>query len=57
MFTLPELMEFIKKSHSTAVGPDKIHYEFLKQLSKKSMMYLLKIYNNIWMSNKFPEEL
>ena len=31
-FTFAELKEAIQKSHNTTVGPDKIHYEFLKQL-------------------------
>ena len=53
LFTLPELMNSIKNSLSTAVGSDKIHYEYLNQLSKEFMMYLLKVYNNIWLGNKF----
>lgn len=53
-FTLLERMDSIKNSNSTAVGPDEIHYKFLKQLPKETIMYLLKVYNNIWTSNKFP---
>ena len=32
-FSLSELTDCIMKSHNTAVGPDEIHYEFLKKTS------------------------
>ena len=32
-FSLSELTDCIMKSHDTAVGPDEIHYEFLKKTS------------------------
>ena len=35
-FTQVELQEAMKTSHNTAVGPDEIHYEFLKHLPKNS---------------------
>ena len=35
LFNLPELIDSIRIFHSTAIGPDKIHYEFLKQLPKE----------------------
>ena len=53
-FTPAELKEAIQTSHNTAVGPDEIHYEFLKHL-KNSLNYLLKIFNNIWINGTFPE--
>lgn len=37
-----------------AVGPDDSHYEFLKQLNKTSISWLLQIYNGIWTSGKVP---
>ena len=40
-FTLTELMDSIKKSNNSAVGPDEIHYEFLKQLPDESVKCLL----------------
>ena len=54
-FTLTELVDSIKKSNHSAVGPDEIHNEFLKQLPDESVKCLLKLYNNIWVNSTFPE--
>ena len=54
-FTLAELKEAIQKSHNTSVGPDEIHNEFLKQLPRSSLDYLLAALNEIWESSKFPD--
>ena len=54
-FTLAELKETIQKSHNTTVGPDEIHFEFLKQLPRRSLDYLLAALNEIWESSKFPD--
>ena len=43
----------IMKSHNTAVGPDEIHYEFLK-LPSCSLDFLLQAFNEVWVSGKFP---
>ena len=51
-FTPAELKEAIQTSLNTAVGPDEIHSEFLKHLTKNSLNYLLKIFN-IWINGKF----
>ena len=32
----------LQKSHNTAVEPEEIHYEFLKHLTKNSLVYVLK---------------
>ena len=53
-FSLSELADCISKSHNTAVGPDDIHYEFLKQLPPTSLDFLLQVYNEVWVSGKFP---
>ena len=55
LFTLPELVDSISKSHSTAVGPDEIHNEFLKNLPDESLRYLLNVFNTIWINNTFPD--
>ena len=52
---MAELKEAIQKSHNTTVGPDEIHYEFLKQLPRRSLDYLLAALNEIWESSKFPD--
>ena len=54
-FKPAELKEAIKTSHNTAVGPNEIHYQFLKHLPKNLLDYLLTIFNDIWISIKFPE--
>ena len=52
---MKELKDSIKRSHNTAVGPDEVHYEFLKQLPSKSLKLLLRIYNKLWTEGKFPD--
>ena len=42
------------KSHNTAVGPDEILYEFLKQLPSCSLDFILQAFNEVWVSGKFP---
>ena len=53
-FTLTELVDSIKKSNHSAVGPDEVHNEFLKQLPDESVKCLLKLYNNIWVNSTSP---
>ena len=48
-------MDSIKKSNHSAVSPDEVHNEFLKQLPDESVKCLLKLYNNIWVNGTFPE--
>lgn len=51
--TIEELNESLKKAHNTTVGPDDIHYQFIKQLPNKLLELLLNLYNNIWTSSNF----
>ena len=53
-FSLSELTDCIMKSHNTAVGPDEIHYQFLKKLPSCSLDFLLQAFNEVWVSGKFP---
>ena len=53
-FSLSELTDCIMKSHNTAVGPDEIHYEFLKKLPSCSLDFLLQAFNEVWVSGRFP---
>ena len=53
-FYLSELTDSIMKSHDTAVGPDEIHYEFLKHLPSSSLEILLQVFNEVWVSGRFP---
>ena len=52
---MTELKTAIEKSHNSAVGPDEIHYSFLKQIPQKSLELLLETYNNIWTGKQFPK--
>ena len=54
-FTIEELKDAIQTSRNTAIGPDEIHYEFLKHSPKRSLDYLLTIFYDIWMNGTFPE--
>ena len=54
-FILAELKEAIQKSHNTTLATDEIHNEFLKQLPRRSLDYLLAALNEIWESCKFPD--
>ena len=45
LFTLSELKESIKSSHSTSAGLDEIQYEFIKHLPKASIHYFLDMVN------------
>ena len=39
-FSIAELKESLNKAHNTAVRPDKIHYQFLKELPEPSTNFL-----------------
>ena len=54
-FSVAELKESLNKSHNTAVRPDKIHYQFLKELPEPSTNFLLQIFNNLWNSGDIPK--
>ena len=47
-----EQLEKLKK-HSAA-GADKITYEMLQKLPKRSAKAVLKLYNLIWLNSDFP---
>ena len=53
-FTLTELQIALKGCHDTAIGPDEIHYQFLKHLPLNSLIVLLEIFNHIWSTQTFP---
>ena len=54
-FSLHELEHAMTQSGSTSVGPDKVHYEFLRHLEEAQVQELLAFYNYIWTHNVFPE--
>ena len=55
MFSLKELKTALGKAHDTAVGPDDVHYQLLKHLPEESLLVLLNVFNDIWISGVFPD--
>ena len=55
-FKMGELVDSLKKSHDTAVGPDDIHCQILKHLPECTLDTLLNIYNQNWDGGDFPTE-
>ncbi|GBN75599.1 putative RNA-directed DNA polymerase from transposon BS, partial [Araneus ventricosus] len=53
-FNLHELRRAIRSSHPTTPGSDGIHHDMLKNLSKKSLVLLLILFNRIWNEHVFP---
>lgn len=54
-FCMDELLCAIRNCHDTAVGPDMIHYQFLKHLPSSVLPRLLAMFNVIWESGTIPE--
>jgi len=54
-FNIKELKESINKAHDTAVGPDDVHYQFLKHLPEESLIVLLDAFNNVWETGVLPD--
>ncbi|GBN46077.1 hypothetical protein AVEN_177206-1, partial [Araneus ventricosus] len=53
-FNFYELKRAIRSSHPSTPGPDGIHHDMLKNLSKKSLGLLLILFNRIWNEHVFP---
>ena len=54
LFTMEELRRSLNGSRDTAVGPDKIHYQFVKHLPESSLRVLLRAFNKIWQTGQIP---
>lgn len=54
-FKLRDLKWAIKKSNNSTPGPDQIHYEILRHLPEETLKVLLKIINECWNSDYFPD--
>jgi len=55
LFSLSELREALDKAHDTSTGPDEIHYQFLKHLPESSLISLLKLFNDLWITGNLPK--
>jgi ribonuclease HI len=54
LFCIEELDLALSSCSGSSPGPDHIHYDMLKNLSKLSKDALLQMYNNVWTSQEFP---
>ena len=54
--SMEELRDALRRAHDTSAGPDEIHYQLLKHLPDASLLLLLNICNNIWLSGDFPSD-
>ena len=50
-----ELSLAISKCGQTSVGPDQIHYNFLRNLTENGLNHLLSAYNTLWTEGTFPD--
>ena len=53
-FTMAELVSAIHMAKDSSPGEDGVHYQMLKHLESESLRFLLDVYNQIWLRQKFP---
>ena len=53
---MEELQDALRTAHDTSAGPDQIHYQLLKHSLKSSLLFILNIFNKIWISGDFPSD-
>ncbi len=46
----------LTRGKDSAPGPDQIHNQMLKHLPEEARIFLLRIFNKIWMEHTFPIE-
>ena len=54
-FKLRDLKWAIRKSNNSTPGPDQIHYEILKHLPETTLKILVKLINECWKTDTFPD--
>lgn len=52
---LEELENALKNCNGSSPGPDKIHYDMLKQLDSSGKALILKFFNKMWNEKSFPK--
>ena len=55
LFTLPELEDAINSAGNTSVGPDRLHYNFFRNLPQYFVEYILTVFNGLWTRHIFPD--
>ena len=53
-FSRMELADAIHRAKDSSPGGDGIHYQMLKHLGSDSLDFLLDVYNQIWLRQRFP---
>ena len=56
ILTMTELKEAIQLCGNTSIGPDMVHYAFLKHLNRSQTQEILNLFNYIWTEHNFPKE-
>jgi len=54
--TISEIMLSLKKSKSKSCSPDNIPIDFIRHLPTQVINLILKIFNNLYLTNKFPKQ-
>ena len=54
VFSLDELNHALRDVVHTAPGEDQVSYTLLKHLPNETLDYILKLYNRIWTTHRFP---
>lgn len=54
-FSLSELQDVIYSTGHTSVGPDKLHYDFLRHIPESAIRFILRTFNDLWLQHIFPE--
>ena len=50
------MQDALRRAHDTSAGPDEIHYQLLKYLPDASLLLLLNVFNQIWISGNFSSD-
>ena len=53
-FSVTELRQSLQKANDSATGLDQVHYQLLTHLPNSALSVLLKVYNHVWESGRFP---
>ena len=53
---IEEIYSALKSSKNTSPSEDRIQYKMIKQLSESGFMYLLYIFNKVWLEGVFPRQ-
>ena len=55
-FSSSEFASALQSCRNTCEGPDGIHYQMLRHLSPAAQLFLLTLFNRVWMTGDFPPQ-